>query len=118
MLETEPGFASQAVDDDDEDDDDDDRDDCVDPGTDDPESWDCECLEDMKKSCNGVNPECFKGIMCKFNEVCKSWKEEHCENSDDLLQGTDVLLQRAARANSSDAAGNRLDNSVKGKCAA
>jgi len=55
---------------------------CVDPSVDDPESWECACIEHMVKECGGTNEECFNNFMCKEGSICCSWKQAHCEASD------------------------------------
>ena len=75
-----------------------DVDDCVNPEVDDPESWECECLEDMRADCAlpkhpGMNKlmqtldpklpleSCLRIIMCKKETICQSWRDQHCEDS-------------------------------------
>jgi len=54
---------------------------CVDPALDDPESWECECAEDMTATCGGVDEECFRGLLCKNANICAEWKQTHCPES-------------------------------------
>jgi len=102
---------------------------CVDPSVDDPESWECACLEHMITECEGANEECFNQLMCKNDSICCSWKQAHCEASDhcqDSLVGQSnasatkaSLLERGAKANSSSKArkaSGALDDSMTGKC--
>jgi len=97
---------------------------CIDPAVDDPESWDCECVEDMKTSCGGVDEACFKGILCGKAEICQTWKDDaECptflvQKSEDDISGThsnDALGQRSQEMASSGIAAS-LDGSLQGKC--
>ena len=49
---------------------------CVDPALDDPESWECECVEQMTVKCGSVDEECFRGLLCKNVNICEAWKQE------------------------------------------
>ena len=54
---------------------------CVDPSIADPESWECDCLSHMKRTCKGLNKSldaCLPGLMCHSGHVCQSWKQTHC----------------------------------------
>jgi len=96
----------------------DDPNDCVNPRVDDPESYDCECVEDMIKTCEGVDEACFKGIMCNSAEVCQSWKDsEECASLIQTNEGdmSADLVQRSQDSASS-AIGDALDGSLAGKC--
>jgi len=67
------------------------RESCSDPAVDDPESWDCECLQSMKQTCEAEHShlsleDCLRTFMCNNVGVCEEWKEEHCEGS--LVRGS------------------------------
>jgi len=101
---------------------------CVDPSVDDPESWECACLEHMITECEGANEECFNQLMCKNDSICCSWKQAHCEASDhcqDSLVGQSnasatkesaLLVRREVRADGSVGTRLDLDGSMTGKC--
>jgi len=104
---------------------------CIDPAVDDPESWDCECVEDMKTSCGGVDEACFKGILCGKAEICQTWKDDaECptflvQKSEDEISGThssealgqrsQAMLTRQKGQEDVDLSGS-LDGSLGGKC--
>jgi len=68
---------------------------CVDPALDDPESWECECVEEMTGTCGGVDEECFRGLLCKNANICAEWKQTHCPES--LIES---LAKRSTRSTS------------------
>jgi len=68
---------------------------CIDPALADPESWECECVEEMTETCGGVDEECFRGLLCKNGNVCAEWKQTHCPAS--LI---DSLVQRSNHSTS------------------
>jgi len=100
---------------------------CVDPAVEDAESWDCECFQEMKESCEGEEDEgaCFKQIMCNNAGVCASWKAEQCT---DLIQKTtdvnsvaqggdwNAALGQRSQEQASIGIGDALDGSLQGKC--
>merc|ERR1719198_1114843 len=59
---------------------------CMDPRTEDPESWACDCYEKMKERCAAVEPSisgydetlCLRAIFCEEDKVCTSWKSTFC----------------------------------------
>jgi len=90
---------------------------CVNPSTDDPGQWACECQADMESHCDGIDEECFKDLMCDNTHVCQVWKNSHCvQTAQGLLESssTDSLGARAKRNQGSIEGG--LDGSVSGKC--
>merc|ERR1712232_1285869 len=70
---------------------------CVDPRIDDPESWACTCLEDMRRACTGTEPNitasglnfslplCMSAGMCNYPYVCPSWSSATRCGDGDLL---------------------------------
>jgi len=97
---------------------------CVDPSVEDPESWECECMDQMTASCDGVDEECFNKILCGNTNVCGSWKGAHCEES--LLakhkitlqasQNKSAALMRRVAKTSIAIVDDRLDSALSGKC--
>jgi len=55
--------------------------DCVHPETADPETWECDCLDEIKTTCNNTDnqTECFNGHMCNHCKICLGWKHQHCD---------------------------------------
>merc|ERR1712157_388098 len=78
---------------------------CIDPSLEDPESWDCDCYEDMQERCHTLALKttsedldtfyalCFRAQFCIFDRVCQDWKHLWCsselqELQEWLIQGT------------------------------
>jgi len=97
---------------------------CVDPVADDAESWGCECLDDMVSDCRSSDDSlevCLRLTMCKFDVVCRHWKEEHCPNSMFQKKSTDssamqMRRQVITKSDARSASDSELDGTVKGKC--
>merc|ERR1719198_952857 len=61
---------------------------CMDPRTEDPESWACDCYERMKQRCASVKPMisdydeslCLRAQFCSEGKVCQTWKSVMCHN--------------------------------------
>lgn len=63
---------------------------CLNPATEDPESWDCDCYVDMKDICQRVQDRqehedytdatCFRAIFCNTERVCDFWKASFCSD--------------------------------------
>jgi len=99
---------------------------CAHPGNDDPESWDCECGGDLQLACS-AHPdlaECIREKMCASNEVCCSWKRDHCApdpcNNNTLIQATPTLAEtlegrRRPLGNISSASAVLLEETMGGK---
>jgi len=92
---------------------------CVDPSADDPESWDCDCVEGMMKKCavEGMAQDlekCMSSLMCKSASVCSGWKRTHCA-------GASMVERRQASTKVAVAtkgqALTHLDGTMQGKCA-
>jgi len=72
---------------------------CMDPETEDPESWDCDCYENFQRKCAGISEtqgdtaiyteaECLRAIFCSDHRVCSEWKARSCKASSiEALQG-------------------------------
>jgi len=98
---------------------------CVNPESDDPESWECACLDEMTKACGGeADEECFLGLLCSRTTICATWKDAHCPAK--MLQAETgrmapafvaAAAKRSTKASSNTALGNSLDGSFQGKCA-
>jgi len=97
---------------------------CVDPSVEDAESWDCECMDEMTTSCEGVNEECFNKILCGNSNVCESWKSAHCgalllaehKTSIKASQNKSALLTRRGTKRAIANVDDRLDIALSGKC--
>jgi len=101
---------------------------CVDPSVEDPETWDCDCLENMVKICGESNPPCMTNIMCAHPRICESWKTDNCVGSSINASLQERSTREAHGATESrtsqQIAGQRitsllsdgLDNTVQGKC--
>jgi len=96
---------------------------CLDPSVEDPEGWDCDCLEKMVETCGGLSEECLKNRMCKIEKVCDAWKEQHCSSemiathkntSTKVARQESALVSRRTKPEAN--VGDSLDNSLQGKC--
>jgi len=92
---------------------------CVNPASDDPESWDCDCVEGMIMACKGQNLEsCMHVFMCQDARVCCSWKQTHCPQP---VTCTAALMEHRSQVSTkvatSDKLADDLDGSLGGKCA-
>jgi hypothetical protein len=90
-----------------------DNSDCVHPAVDDPESWDCECAEEMFGKCSSSSDVegCLQGLMCSNSNVCGSWKQEHCASTSSSL-----MDRRGAKNVMTNGINNNLDGTTQGKC--
>jgi len=82
---------------------------CVDPTVDDPESFECDCIESWIASCDGVDADCFHTKMCEHSKICSSWKDSHCPTPV-------ALMSRRAEVKNASVVDSLLDNSLSGKC--
>merc|ERR1711870_30265 len=97
---------------------------CMDPRHEDPESWECDCYENMHKMCNAIRAlesmhaeysieKCMRAILCDQNLTCPSWRDSVSCDSDPVIKAIqeairDVksrasMLQRARRSSISTA---------------
>jgi len=84
---------------------------CVDPSIADPESWECECSEQMFAKCSSGDVEtCLQNLMCENPGICDSWKQNHCSTSPSLM------AQRSAKSAMINGIDNNLDVAMQGKC--
>jgi len=56
---------------------------CTNPNKDDPATWVCPCLSNMRNACTGADDEqaCFKCLMCGDSRICADWKTNNCEGT-------------------------------------
>ena len=65
------------------------RSECIDPITADPESWDCDCYDEMVRRCSEIISKhdltgfsmatCLRAEMCNNPLVCEDWKASVCK---------------------------------------
>merc|ERR1719226_393572 len=80
------------------------------PFVEDPESWACDCYENMVRRCNEIENHsaytdldgCLVAQYCLYPRVCDWWKEVACQHSNtkaimDVLQDPSVLMVRSGR---------------------
>jgi len=103
---------------------------CIDPSTEDPESWECECFDEMSKSCDVPNQEdCIRELMCNKCSLCLAWKQTHCssdsvtkheeECTGNVAGTSSLLMQRGENNETTKEKGNMggtLQDTLKGKC--
>lgn len=65
---------------------------CINPETEDVESWECDCYDGMVQRCqelessislhslsvNYTKINCLRALICEHQEVCQHWKARHC----------------------------------------
>jgi len=98
--------------------------DCAHPANDDPESWECECAEDLYQACAHRTDlsDCITELMCASDEVCPSWKQDKgCSVS--MLAGVAAIVdtahgRRQPFPNSSSLEPALLEQSLSGKACA
>merc|ERR1712039_820984 len=61
---------------------------CIYPPLQDPEEWECDCLENMMLACEeGVSQtECLHTQFCDNDAVCASWKAAECSGSANFVE--------------------------------
>eukprot|EP00747_Dinoflagellata_sp_TGD_P102827 gnl/TRDRNA2_/TRDRNA2_168778_c1_seq2.p1 gnl/TRDRNA2_/TRDRNA2_168778_c1~~gnl/TRDRNA2_/TRDRNA2_168778_c1_seq2.p1 ORF type:complete len:759 (-),score=108.51 gnl/TRDRNA2_/TRDRNA2_168778_c1_seq2:123-2204(-) len=88
---------------------------CMNPDTEDPAAWQCDCWEEMQKRCEQVNHHmspnpalktCLRAQFCLHPKVCSEWTAAKCHSSDvkevmAKLQATSSLTQLTAMQNRS-----------------
>lgn len=97
---------------------------CIHPTTADPESWECDCYEDMLTRCNAIaaletsstggaglleegdykESRCIRALFCLHPRTCDSWKTSSCSTPKvvrmmDALDKKESLTQRALALN-------------------
>jgi hypothetical protein len=88
---------------------------CMDPAVEDPESWECDCLDNMISECGGVDAECFRKQMCCHQGICSNWRNTHC-TYDEQNNCPSAFLQRAMLRAESNGSKTLLDDSLAEKC--
>jgi hypothetical protein len=80
---------------------------CLDPATTDPESWECDCYDEAMSLCSkmATRPEytekkCMRALYCNRGDVCSSWKQSACadpqvQQLQQALLAESSLLERA-----------------------
>ena len=95
---------------------------CVDPSIADPESFECECSEQMMRTCTTLNQafdDCLPRLMCRNAHVCSSWKQTHCSaalTSTSNSSIADMMMTKSQGAATYDKIAGGLDGALKGKC--
>jgi hypothetical protein len=79
---------------------------CMNPVTEDPESWECDCYDEMVNRCEKVghaadaddNLEnvCIRAQFCLYPRVCASWKRRACMDTE--VQGMMSRLEKDENA--------------------
>merc|ERR1712061_773846 len=70
---------------------------CVDPRTEDPESWECDCYESFQAKCTAIKNhsavrnnytfgKCLRAILCDLPNMCPSWRAEVLCSDDPEIQ--------------------------------
>jgi len=100
---------------------------CVDPAIEDPEAWECNCMQEMIDACNGIDETCFANRMCGRSDVCAHWKKANCMcctrdrgNECTMWQATHELCEEASSSvslpNTQTQQISLLDDTLTGKC--
>lgn len=77
---------------------------CTHPAKDDPKTWVCPCLSNMKAHCDGAQDvqACMKGLMCDDDRIDGAWKQDNCaagwtSNCPALLVETNTSMEARAK---------------------
>jgi len=61
---------------------------CLDPETEDPESWACDCADTAIKRCTAIShadnydkAKCLTAMYCDYPHVCTTWADEACSDA-------------------------------------
>eukprot|EP00747_Dinoflagellata_sp_TGD_P006871 gnl/TRDRNA2_/TRDRNA2_116500_c0_seq1.p1 gnl/TRDRNA2_/TRDRNA2_116500_c0~~gnl/TRDRNA2_/TRDRNA2_116500_c0_seq1.p1 ORF type:complete len:482 (-),score=40.32 gnl/TRDRNA2_/TRDRNA2_116500_c0_seq1:303-1592(-) len=96
---------------------------CINPLTADPESWDCDCFEEMHRLCKEIvsvhkvvgfsTTVCLRAQICSNPMVCGDWKATQCGTAavKNLQQILDDLYNRDATTELSQSMNATLDES-------
>merc|ERR1719502_1098354 len=73
----------------------------MDPRTEDPESWECDCYEEGKEACSRTTIDvdentCLRANYCEYPKVCEHWKDIYC--TADLNDLREALRQQKGLA--------------------
>lgn len=68
---------------------------CLDPALEDVESWNCDCYQEMQRSCaavEGSEHTCLRALMCEHESVCDTWKQAaRCDEDAEILAVRDEM---------------------------
>jgi len=106
--------------------------DCLQPANDDPESWECECAEDLDAVCPPTSTpdlaHCYLTHMCNYDDICQSWKDQKCQTillsthnvtvQGDMEVSKDMQGRRQTTGNTSSLGLVGLEDSLSGKACA
>eukprot|EP00747_Dinoflagellata_sp_TGD_P121480 gnl/TRDRNA2_/TRDRNA2_173436_c2_seq1.p1 gnl/TRDRNA2_/TRDRNA2_173436_c2~~gnl/TRDRNA2_/TRDRNA2_173436_c2_seq1.p1 ORF type:complete len:257 (-),score=40.80 gnl/TRDRNA2_/TRDRNA2_173436_c2_seq1:306-1076(-) len=99
--------------------------DCIDPRTEDPLSWHCDCYEEMMERCRALRKKttssvsqaaCISAQFCEHPRVCSAWKKEVCHSGEipglrrALNLHTALLARSVATSRSLEEQGSVKDN--------
>eukprot|EP00931_Biecheleriopsis_adriatica_P035786 TRINITY_DN20617_c0_g1_i1.p1 TRINITY_DN20617_c0_g1~~TRINITY_DN20617_c0_g1_i1.p1 ORF type:complete len:533 (-),score=87.46 TRINITY_DN20617_c0_g1_i1:347-1945(-) len=91
---------------------------CISPLSADPESWDCDCIDNFNKRCDDMgmarDQVCYKLLLCDSPVVCPAWKDAACEKQGSAL----LALQQRRLAHAGAAQGLSMEASLSAKACA
>lgn len=68
---------------------------CVDPAIEDAESWNCDCHDEMRRTCAEIEVSeqvCLRVLMCEHESVCGAWKHAaRCDVDAEILAVRDQM---------------------------
>jgi hypothetical protein len=70
---------------------------CINPLTQDPQMYECECMKQWNKRCETFNDTitaCFKTHFCNGFNVCSKWKSQHCNRIKTPFTPQNVVARR------------------------
>lgn len=104
---------------------------CVDPALEDVESWNCDCYDEMRRTCAEMEVSeqvCLRVLMCEHETVCDAWKQAaRCDVDLEILalrdqmhnfrrlSGSLVARRRSGRALLSHREAESLDRALGSK---
>jgi hypothetical protein len=75
---------------------------CINPLTQDVESWTCDCFEGMLSACNALGSYdevfCMRAQICEHPRVCHAWKEQACDEPAIQAMQDAIAVQRSVGA--------------------
>jgi len=110
---------------------------CMNPGDDDPESWECECHKALDVACDHCYSPgnvgttclevCYLDQMCDYPDICDTWKDAKCQSlllsrnnvsvQEDVAVLKDMQGRRQPPGSTSSFDPAELDESISGKAA-
>jgi len=87
---------------------------CINPLVQDVQSWTCDCFEEMRHQCQsyGAADElCVRAQICEHPGVCRSWKEQACDEPE--IQDMQATLQSGTSAGAHRALLSRREDGSK-----